>query len=75
MEHSQAGKLAFMATTYKIQDGDQIREMTADEITALEIANSEVEAREKQENDRQKLRAATLAKLGLTADEVSALLS
>lgn len=64
-----------MATTYKTQIGDQIREMTADEITALEVANSEVEAREKQEIDRQKLRAATLAKLGLTADEVAALLS
>lgn len=64
-----------MATTYKTQDGDQIREMTADEIVALEIANSEVEAREKQEADRQTLRAATLAKLGLTSDEVAALFS
>jgi hypothetical protein len=64
-----------MATTYKTQDGDQIREMTADEIVALEIANSEVKAREKQEANRQKLRTAALAKLGLTDDEVAALLS
>lgn len=64
-----------MATTYKTQDGDEIRPMTAEEITALEIANSEVEKREQQEANRQALRAATLAKLGLTADEVAALLS
>ena len=64
-----------MATTYKTQDGDNIREMTADEIVALEIANSEVKAREKQEANRQKLRTAALVKLGLTDDEVAALLS
>jgi hypothetical protein len=64
-----------MATTYKTQDGDEIRPMTDDEITALKIANSEVEAREQQEANRQALRIATLAKLGLTADEVGALLS
>ena len=75
MELSQAERLAFMATTYKTQDGDQIRPMTADEITALEIANNEVEAREQKEATRQALRASTLAKLGLTADEVASLLS
>ena len=63
-----------MATTYKTQDGGEIRSMTADEITALEIANSEVKAREQQEANRQALRTATLAKLGLTADEVASLL-
>lgn len=64
-----------MATTYKTQDGDEIRPMTTDEIMALEIANTEVEKREQQETKRQELRTATLAKLGLTADEVAALLS
>ena len=64
-----------MATTYKTQDGDEIRPMTDDEIIALKIAHSEVEAREKQQANRQALRIATLAKLGLTADEVAALLS
>jgi DNA-binding protein H-NS len=64
-----------MATTYKTQDGDEIRTMTTDEITALELAHKEVEAREKEAADRQALRTATLAKLGLNADEIAALLS
>jgi hypothetical protein len=64
-----------MATTYKTQDGNEIRPMTADEIAALEIAHKEVEAREKEAADRQALRTATLAKLGLNADEIAALLS
>ena len=65
-----------MATaTPKTQIGDVIRAMTADEIAALELANNEVDARAQQEAERQTLRTATLAKLGLTADEVAALLS
>jgi hypothetical protein len=64
-----------MATTYKTQDGDEIRTMTTDEITALELTHSEVATREQQQAERQALRTATLAKLGLTADEVAALLS
>jgi hypothetical protein len=65
-----------MATaTHKTQIGDEIRNMTADEITAYQISCDEVEAREQQEATRQALRTATLAKLGLTADEVASLLS
>ena len=65
-----------MATaTPKTQIGDVIRAMTADEIAALELANNEVDARAQQESKRKTLRTATLAKLGLTADEVAALLS
>ena len=64
-----------MATTYKTQDGDEIRPMTKDEIASLELAHNEVEAREQQEATRQALRTATLAKLGLTAEEVASLLS
>ena len=65
-----------MATaTPKTQIGDVIRAMTTDEIAALELANNEVDARAQQESERQTLRTATLAKLGLTADEVAALLS
>lgn len=63
-----------MATNYKIQDGEEIRPMTKEEIAALELAHDEVKAREEQETKRQALKTATLAKLGLTADEVSALL-
>jgi len=65
-----------MATEiHKIQIGDEIRNMTADEITAYQISCDEVVAREQQEAARQALRTATLAKLGLTADEVASLLS
>ena len=65
-----------MATeTLKTQIGEVIRAMTADEITALELANNEVDARAQQEAERQTLRLATLAKLGLTAEEAAALLS
>jgi hypothetical protein len=64
-----------MATTYKTFDGEKVRAMTEEEIAALQLAHDEVEAREQQEATRQALRTATLAKLGLTADEVASLLS
>lgn len=65
-----------MATeTPKTQIGNEIRVMTADEVAALELANDEVDVRAQQEADRKALRIATLTKLGLTADEVAALLS
>jgi hypothetical protein len=64
-----------MATTYKTQDGDEIRSMTKDEIAAYQIACEEVEARAKEEENRKALKAATLAKLGINADEAIALLS
>ena len=65
-----------MATaTPKTQIGNKIRPMNEDEIAALELANNEVDARAQQEAERQTLRTATLAKLGLTADEAAALLS
>jgi hypothetical protein len=64
-----------MATTYKTFDGEKVRAMTEEEIAALELTNNEVKAREQQEATRQALRTATLAKLGLTADEVASLLS
>jgi hypothetical protein len=51
--------------------------MTEDETTAYKawavIANAEAKALAKIETDRAKLKEATLAKLGLTADEVAAL--
>lgn len=64
-----------MATTYKTFDGEKVRAMTEEEIAALQLAHDEVKAREQQEAARKALRTATLAKLGLTADEVAALLS
>ena len=41
----------------------------------LEADQAEIALREKAEADRAKLKADTIAKLGLTADEVAALLS
>lgn len=55
------------------------REATEEEVAEIEAtratAKAEAKALAKAEADRQALKEATLAKLGLTADEVSALLS
>ena len=61
---------------YDHETGEQItRDMTAKELKANEAMLAENEARQKADADRQTLKTATLAKLGLTADEVAALLS
>jgi hypothetical protein len=65
-----------MATeNHKTQIGDEIRNMTAEEIVAYQLACDEVETREQTEAARQALKQTTLAKLGLTADEIASLLS
>jgi hypothetical protein len=55
------------------------REATETEITEIEAtraeAQTEADANKQADADRQALKIATLAKLGLTADEVAALLS
>jgi hypothetical protein len=51
------------------------RELTAAEATQRELDIAKSEAMKQAESDRQALKIATLAKLGLTADEVAALLS
>ena len=63
----------------KINDNGTDRDMTAEEI---ETYNASIKAAQQEEKinadelaDRQALKTATLAKLGLTADEVAALLS
>jgi len=65
--------------TKKINDNGVNRDMTDDELTAYETAAQAIQQDEQivaQElADRKALKAATLAKLGLTADEVTALLS
>ena len=61
---------------YDHATGKQItRDMTAKELKANEAMLAANEARQKADADRQTLKTATLAKLGLTADEVAALLS
>jgi hypothetical protein len=61
---------------YDHATGEQVtRDMTADELAANDAMLAENEARKQNELDRVALKKATLAKLGLTADEVAALLS
>jgi hypothetical protein len=57
-----------------IEDG-VIRDMTDAELAQFEADKIEAKAQAKAEVDKAKLKAATLTKLGLTADEVAALLS
>lgn len=61
--------------TYKIQIDDLVRETTAEETAQIDANYEQTKAKEQAEADRQALKKATLAKLGLTADEVAALLS
>ena len=63
----------------KINDNGLDRDMTAEELethkAAIKAAVQEDNAKAKELADRQALKEATLAKLGLTADEVASLLS
>lgn len=73
-------KFAFTATQIVrekmiIQIEGEIREATENEIAEIKAVQNEAELLEKAEADKQALKAATLAKLGLTAGELSALLS
>jgi hypothetical protein len=61
---------------YDHATGEQItRDMTADELAANDAMLAENAARLLADADKAALKVATLAKLGLTADEVAALLS
>lgn len=60
---------------YLIQIGDEVRDMNEKEIAQRDKDIAEMKELEKAVKDRQTLKVATLAKLGLTADEVAALLS
>lgn len=61
---------------YDHKTGEVIaREMTADEQANLELVQNEAEKQAEIEANKTKLKADTIAKLGLTADEVAALLS
>jgi ribosomal 50S subunit-associated protein YjgA (DUF615 family) len=60
---------------YLIQIGDEVRDMTAEEIAQRDKDVAEMKALAKERADLAKLKTATLAKLGLTADEVASLLS
>ena len=58
-----------------VLDGQDLREMTDAELAQRKLDNAEAEAHAKAEADKAKLKTDTLTKLGLTADEVAALLS
>ena len=62
-------------TNPSIQIGDEVREMTADELAQWKADKAAAKAKAQAEADKQALKEATLTKLGLTADEVAALLS
>jgi hypothetical protein len=57
------------------QVDDQIEEMTADEIKLVEDYQTEIANKEQELANKAALRVSALEKLGLTADEVAALLS
>jgi hypothetical protein len=65
--------------TLKINDNGTDREMTTEEETAhkasQKIEQAEIKAQTQALANREALKEATLAKLGLTADEAAALLS
>jgi hypothetical protein len=60
---------------YTIQIGTEVRDMTDEEIAQRDKDIADGKARTQAAADLAKLKTATLAKLGLTADEVAALLS
>jgi hypothetical protein len=61
--------------TYLVQIDDLVREATKNETAAIEAQIADAEAQAQADADKANLKVATLAKLGLTADEVAALLS
>jgi hypothetical protein len=59
----------------QILDGDAVRSMTDIEFDQYELDQAEAKKQLKVDATRAKLKQATLEKLGLTVEEVSALLS
>jgi len=58
----------------KIQVGDEVRDMTADEIAQYETDLKEFAAQEKAETDKAAAKTALLTKLGITVNEAALLL-
>lgn len=59
----------------EIQIGDEVREMNDAEFAQYETDQAQAIKQNETDAARAKLRTETIAKLGLTADEVAALLS
>jgi phosphopantetheinyl transferase (holo-ACP synthase) len=66
-----------MTTQIRIIEGETVidRDMNDEELAAYKAMQDSVKAQAQADANRQALKEATLAKLGLTADEVAALLS
>ena len=66
-----------MSIQIRIIDGETVidRDMNEEELACYKAMQNSVKAQAKADADKAKLKEATLAKLGLTADEVAALLS
>ena len=65
-----------MKTTHDATTGEVVvREMTDDEITQYNADVTEAAARKQAHKDQEATKQAVLAKLGLTAEEVAALLA
>ena len=62
-------------TTYKVQIDDLVRDATADEIAEIEAREAVEQLQNEAIEAKVAARQAVLDKLGLTADEVAALLS
>lgn len=58
---------------YIIQIDDEVREATADEIAVINARQASIQISNEAILAKEAIRAAALAKLGLTADEVAAL--
>ncbi len=70
------GELMSKVTEHNAITGETIvRDITEEELAQANLDKAEAKARTDEEANRAKLKTATLAKLGLTADEVAALLS
>lgn len=61
--------------TYKVQIDDLVRDATDEEAALIDARKAEAEAQAEAAAAQAALRQAVLTKLGLTADEVTALLS
>lgn len=59
--------------TYMIQIDDVVRPATPEEAAAIDAQRAEIAAAKQAQLDKEAARQAALAKLGLTAEEVSAL--
>jgi hypothetical protein len=66
-----------MTTQIRIIEGETVidRDMNDEELAVYKAIQKDIKAQTQADANRQALKEATLAKLGLTADEVAALLS